>query len=31
MRWKDDHEYWVNKDLEGSNFGIFEGTIPALA
>lgn len=27
MRWEDDHEWWVKKDLEGGGHCLFDGTI----
>jgi hypothetical protein len=29
MWWKDDHEWWLDKDLKGGDHGLFAGMIPA--
>jgi hypothetical protein len=29
MRWENNHEWWVGKDLEGGGCGLFQGTILA--
>jgi hypothetical protein len=26
MRWEDEHEYWMRKDFEGGDRGLFGGT-----